>query len=335
MRGILVLAMVAVVTAGAAGAAETITSHLGHPGPKWEPGLTPSKLGWGKDAQPYPHQFVVNPKDGSELVWVPAGEFTMGSGGPGPLIRRDSGGRRDLHHAHGRTGAQLREDPGEARDPVQPAPVGEEAFDDEKPAHWVRITKGFWLHKYEVTNEQYARFVADTGYSKSAEWRNHAPERDRHPVVMVAWHDAQAYAQWAGLQLPTEAQWEYAARGPEGRTYPWGDKWDEAKCCNASHRAEGEIGTFPVGSFPKGESWCGALDLAGNVSEWCADWHAESYYRQSPAHDPQGPDPGGAKVVRGGSWVSLNPGTFRGACRGGDDPANRRSICGFRCARGL
>jgi len=243
--------------------------------------------GYCQDARPWEQQGaavsdeIVGP-DGGKMVWVPAGEFTMGS----------------------------------------PNDQGEDA---EHPAHRVRITKGFWLGRCTVTNAQYRRYCQETG----AQFPQDSDQGDDHPVVCVTWNDAVAYCQHYGLALPTEAQWEYAARGPEGREYPWGNVWEDGKCCNAANK--GPKGrTFPVGSFPEGTSWCGALDMAGNVWQWCRDWFGNDTYANSPAADPTGPDTGKFRVERGGAW-RYDAVLCRSADRSNFDPERDNIRGGFRC----
>ena len=173
--------------------------------------------------------------------------------------------------------------------------------DDERPIHRVTLD-GFWIGRCEVTNAQYRAFCNATG----REFPASSNQGDDHPVGAVNWYDAQAYCAFYGYTLPTEAQWEYAARGPSVPTYPWGDEWDAQKCCNWANLGPGDR-TFPVGSFPAGASWCGALDMAGNVWEWCADWYSETYYQVSPEWNPPGPESGESRVVRGDSWWSEDP----------------------------
>ncbi len=247
------------------------------------------------------------PGDGSELVYVPAGRFPMGSRSGEP-----------------------------------------ETNEYEKPQHEVELS-GFWIQRTPVTNGQYRRFMSATGHrppdqadSAGVSWGapvwsggNFPPDRADEPVVCVSWEDAQDYCEWAGLRLPTEAEWEYAARGPEGRKYPWGDEWDGSRLCWNRSTREGVARTVPVGSFPEGVSWCGALDLAGNVWEWCADWYDREYYRHSPARDPQGPDTGEYRVSRGCSWNREKPEYFRCTLRGNNEPSSRGADRGFRCVRGL
>jgi len=185
-----------------------------------------------------------NPMDGAEMVWVPEGQFRMGT------------------------------------PEVQALVLGE-----EQPVHLVRIGHGFWIYKTPVTNAQYRRFLeANPQHRKPAFWsmpENNAPAQ---PVVGVDWKDANDYCVWAHAELPTEAQWEYAARGPKSTFYPWGNAEPTPKLAVYNRQK-----AAPVGSCPNGKSWCGALDMVGNVSQWCADWFGDNYYKKSPAIDPPGP----------------------------------------------
>jgi formylglycine-generating enzyme required for sulfatase activity len=182
---------------------------------------------------------------------------------------------------------------------------------------------GFWMGKHEVTVGQYRAYCTATGRSMPT-----APSWgwiDSHPMVRVSWEDAVAYGTWSGLKLPTEAQWEYAASGGDGRKWPWGNTWDSSRCINWGTRLRS---TAPVGSCPSGVSPFGMLDMAGNVWEWCGDWLAD--YTSGAKTDPSGPGgyPYYLRVQRGGAWVNYNDGgswyvnadNFRCAYRSGGDP---------------
>jgi formylglycine-generating enzyme required for sulfatase activity len=212
--------------------------------------------------------------------------------------------------------------------------MGEADFVDATPIHKVRITKGFWLGKCTVTTAQWQRCIQEGG---APDWpanqgsKPTVPGSD-YPAVFTSWDSATAYCKHYGLSLPTEAQWEYAAAGPEGRQYPWGNTWDPTKCCNVNNRSSTGF-TWPVGSFPQGASWCGALDMVGNVYQWCQDWYAQKYYAQAPEDDPAGPNEGRWRVVRGGSWNDEPCGYFRCAHRLiFVTPSYWLGCNGFRCA---
>lgn len=191
------------------------------------------------------------------------------------------------------------------------------------PVHRVELS-GFWIGKTPVTVAQWRSVMGGV----PDECSDHG---DDHPVVGVTWYDCEEFCKATDLELPTEAQWEYAARGPEGRLYPWGDEWAPDRLCWAgNHGPEGN--TFPVGSFPSGASWCGALDMAGNVWEWCADWHDKGYYDESPVRDPRGPDSGSRRVLRGGGWRSYAD-FCRCAFRFYNSPAYSRVCFGLRVAK--
>ena len=288
------------------------------------------------------------------MVWIPGGEFSMGS---------DAGSDSLCS--------------------------GPSVTVDALPVHRVRVN-GFWMDATEVTNEEFARFVAATGYvtvaertptqaefptapqenlvagsivfaptgapvplddhfqwwryEQGASWRHpDGPASDlqgkeRHPVVHVAFDDAAAYAQWAGKRLPTEAEWEKAARWTDERAYPWGNgRLDKTKASynwNGKRRWEGYRTLSLAGSYEAGKSPYGIYDLAGNVWEWVADWYERDAYKNSPTRNPQGPPAGEFKVFRGGSALS-HATDITSALRNRGSPTGRAITIGFRCAQSL
>lgn len=196
---------------------------------------------------------------------------------------------------------------------------------DEKPVHQVQVD-GFYMDVYPVTQGQFQRFVLETGY-RVGEWKGR-PEADDHPAVEVSWDDAVHYCQWAGKRLPTEAEWEKAARSADGRTYPWGSDYDASRVCTVGRDFDG---TAPVGNFATGNSPYGLGDMAGNVWEWVADYYAEDYYRWCPLKNPYGPDSGQQNVLRGGAWICHRR-YLRCAKREHQPPQMRSRSIGFRCA---
>lgn len=203
--------------------------------------------------------------------------------------------------------------------------------DDEKPAHKVFVD-AFEIDQFEVTNEQFQAFVEQTGYVTEAEkagesrtWRTFAEGKPRHPVVMVTWNDAVAYCQWCGKRLPTEAEWEKAARGTEGFIYPWGNEWALDK---ANTEESGYRGTTIVGSFPAGASPYGVMDMAGNVAEWTSDWY-DAYPGSTFTSAYFGKK---YRVIRGGGWFSDSH-LVRTTERSCSTVDLRNDDVGFRCAR--
>jgi formylglycine-generating enzyme required for sulfatase activity len=201
---------------------------------------------------------------------------------------------------------------------------------DALPVHTVYLD-AFYIDIYEVTNAQYKKFMDATGHKASVYWNDPNYNAQNNPVVGVSWDDAKAYADWADERLPTEAEWEKAARGGlSGKKYPWGD---EVTHDNANYGGTGgkDIwnGTSPVGSFdPNGY---GLYDMAGNVWEWCADWYGGNYYANSPKLNPIGPSSGSYRVLRNGSWYD-DTYYLRVASRYYSDPRIIHSSVGFRCA---
>lgn len=268
---------------------------------------------------------MVNPIDDAQLLYVPEGEFTMGS-------------EVDGVNQH------------------------------EAPEHQVWLD-AFWIYQTEVTNAQFATFVDDTGYITKAEelgwsqlwngnrtsgtsWRS--PEgpytnidgKEDYPVVHVSWYDAIAYCEWAGGRLPTEAEWEKAARGTDRRTYPWGEAavtGQKTNFCDVNcivtganrYEDDGFAGTAPVGSYPEGASSYGVLDMAGNVWEWVSDLYSWYYYSISPNKNPPGPTAEQSEIsrgLRGGSWYNVES-FMRVYYRERDHPDSTSFISGFRCIR--
>ncbi len=226
---------------------------------------------------------------------------------------------------------------------------------DEFPQRRVRLQE-FWIDQTEVTNRQYASCV--TAGACAAPPSELEPGDDRpyygaqeygdYPVANVSWAEAAAYCKWAGRRLPTEAEWERAARGRDARTHPWG--WfgfvmdDRLNFCDRdcpypwrdASLSDGFARTSPVGSYPQGASPSGALDMVGNLWEWVSDWYDSGAYATQPTEQPSGPLQGNYKVVRGGSWLDSTLGDrlsfFRAANRHWQLPEARRSYIGFRCA---
>jgi len=216
---------------------------------------------------------------------------------------------------------------------IMGSPDGQE---DERPQREVYLD-AYYIDRTEVTNKQYQEFVKATGHrSPKASLRIHLPlewkdgtypeGRGDHPVLLVSWEDAVAYSIWAGKRLPTEAEWEKAARGADGRDYPWGKLWDKSLCNSGK---SGIRGTTRVGTYPGGASPFGCLDMAGNVQEWCLDIYERRYYSHAISHNPQGAEAGVAGVVRGGSWADSD---VRSANRSQVTPPHRLTTIGFRCA---
>lgn len=201
-----------------------------------------------------------------------------------------------------------------------------------KPAHVVDLN-AFWIDQHEVTNHQYLIFVQQTGHAEPTVWQaggGYPTGRDELPVIGVSWYDADAYCRFVGRRLPTEAEWEKAARGTDQRQWPWGNEWDKASRANANTQGRGSLKA--VGSYPDGRSPYGADDMAGNVWEWVQDWYEAEYYQASPPRAPTGPTIGQTKVMRGGAWPD-DQNQARVFTRLGVFPPDYTSdVVGFRCA---
>lgn len=245
-----------------------------------------------------------------------------------------------------------------------------EGRSDQSQEHTLYLD-AYWIDQTEVTNEQFAFFVTTTGYKTTAEqegnawtwtsngwnytdganWRHpqgigsNLDGLEDHPTVQVSWDDAVAYCQWAGRRLPTEAEWEKAARGINAGMYPWGNQFDCRKgnfddekvvdiyVIPGGEACDGYVFTSPVGNFLTGASPYGALDMVGNVWEWVADWYNTDYYQNSPLENPPGPALGVSRVLRGGSWNYYED-FINVTARHSNDPAYRINDIGFRCAQG-
>lgn len=250
---------------------------------------------------PLPIQTITTVKDEAVMVYVPAGEFLMGTSDADIERFKEIFPLRDI-----------------AR------------FDNERPQRTVFVD-AFYIDKYEVTNKQYKRFLAETGYVPK-QYLDYPPHNTPDfPAAVLAWEDAVAYVNWAGKRLPTEAEWEKAARGTDGRFWPWGNEWDGTKLSgnDGTGLKDGYKETAPIGQFPQGASPYGAHDMAGNLWEWVSDWYDPNYYRTSPPNiNPKGPDAGDGHVLKGGGWAE-NLDFTRCANRQGGNPGSL--LRGFRC----
>ena len=284
----------------------------------WTPAVAPTGL---PAITPVPMPSLgdtwTRPADGMEMAYVPAGQFRMGS--------TDEQVERALEVCDRYIGDCERE-----------------WFEDEQSMHTVALDE-FWIDRTEVTNVQYRHCVeagvCDAPLFEDDDSLNGAGQ----PVVGVDWTNAQGYCEWVGARLPTEAEWEYAARGPESLVYPWGDTFEGTRCNFCDRHCErdwadksiddGYEYPAPVGSYPGGAGWVGALDMAGNAWEWVAPSYSADYYGRSPRRNPTGPPSGDVKVLRGGSW-NISSNYVRSAGRDGGNQVRRADFLGFRCANG-
>ena len=209
---------------------------------------------------------------------------------------------------------------------------------DEWPQRSIYLD-AFMIDQVEVTNERYMRFVKATGHRTPPNPYGTGPLQsiqgiEHLPVVQMTWYDAKSYCGWAGKRLPTEAEWEKAARGTDGRLYPWGNDPPTAKRANFDREWVEEKTLHPVGSVPGGDSPYGVKDMAGNAREWVSDWYDAEYYRHAPDRNPQGPDKKGVvRSIRGGSWHSPTS-DITTTARGRGGFALQTHGTGFRCVRG-
>jgi formylglycine-generating enzyme required for sulfatase activity len=268
------------------------------PTPKPSPTVLPTSTEVG---------FLQNAKDNAELIYIPPGEFMMGS------------------------------DP--KNDPYY--------WGAEAPMHRVSLD-GYWIYRTEVTNSMYMACVEEKACPRPAYNRSSTrseyfgnPVYDDYPVIFVSYRDATAYCVWSGGRLPTEAEWEKAARGTDARLFPWGNEppngkrvnycdWNCTASLRDSSQDDGYRETAPVGSFPDGASPYGVLDMSGNVWEWVFDWFQATYYQVSPELNPRGPASGTSRVVRGGSWYNPADGV-RTVNRALQTPDKTLETVGFRC----
>jgi formylglycine-generating enzyme required for sulfatase activity len=267
---------------------------------------------------------ILHPATGIEMVYVPGGTFMMGTPEDGPPF-----------------------EPRELREIVEWGTSMHSAL-DQKPQHR-RQVEALWIGRTEVTVAQWRTVMGTVPPAPP----NQRPRNDHddHPVVWISRDDIGRFCSELGVRLPTEAEWEYAAAGPDSREFPWGQEWEEKWCCNRANRGP-EGTTFAVGRLPRDLSWCGALDMAGNVSERCEEWYDENAYERyargdlappsneqpaewvTPTDPPRRPvltAPGG-RAVRGGSWWSRIPPRFRCADRSSDTPGLPSGTLGLRCA---
>jgi len=225
--------------------------------------------------------------------------------------------------------------------------VDRNAYPAEFPQRKVYLD-AYEIDKFEVTAVQFLRFVLATNRDPLIDWQydggNFQETMASHPVMHVSWFDAEAYCKWAGKRLPTSAEWEKAARGEDGRIYPWGN--EPAGLSRANFGRTGLSGPVrdrperlllypPIISVDKYEnavSPYGVYQMAGNVAEWTADWYDPNYYKKAPDRNPKGPDKGTQRAFRGGGWIDSTP-SVRPAQRNGTDPYTKMNWLGFRCAR--
>jgi formylglycine-generating enzyme required for sulfatase activity len=272
--------------------------------------ILPLAVGCSSQTQAPHYTTRVSPIDGKTMVRVPAGEFAMGT------------------------------TVDQARTLADQFDVPTEYFNSESPSQKMTLPE-FYIDQTTVTNEEYAKFLkanpsrpvpfADDILARSANWdqanRTYPAQRDLYPVVLVSWEDASAYCRWAGKRLPTEAEWEKAARGTDGRLWPWGNEWDTNKANSVEQQNDAAVAT---GQFPGGASPSGALDMVGNVWQWTSS--LDKPYPYDAADGREDPGASGLRVTRGGAWA-FGPYVTRAATRNRFDPNDASLSIGFRCAQ--
>lgn len=264
---------------------------------------------WTPEGKKIAMQRVAEWQPKEEMVLVPAGRFLMGS---------DKKADRNAYKA-------------------------------EMPQRTVYLD-GYEIDKYEVTALHYLKFVLATARLPQIDWRydggNFQESMANHPIMHVSWTDADAYCRWAGKRLPTEAEWEKAARGDDGRIFPWGNQM--AGLTRANYGRTGLSGPvrdrperlllYPpiisVDKYDNAASPYGVHQMAGNVAEWVADWYDKDFYQRAPDRNPKGPDSGTNRAFRGGGWIDSTP-TVRASQRNGAPPETKMNWLGFRCARSV
>ncbi len=268
---------------------------------KEQAGKTTRQENYGQSTQAV-LESITNEKDGTQLVLIPEGEFLAGG-----LVKNECSG---------------------------------DSFSVRLPA--------YYLAQFSVTNIQYAQFLSLVQPSKSEleKWINQDShcfvrksgtiyeaygDKNDHPVLQVSWYGAKEYAEWAGLRLPSELEWEKGARGEDGREYPWGNTWDGSKCRNGMNR--GTETTCSVQSYSDGRSPWRLYQMSGNVWEWCEDWYDSDAYNRYRQGRLSPPSKGSRRVLRGGSWDYKSPNSFHGAFRANSGPETRNFFIGFRLAR--
>jgi len=296
------------------------------------PSCNPNAVIWRTPqppANPQKGDIWINPRDDMDMVYIPAGEFIMGS-------------------STAELDAWLQTHPQDQYD----------WFAHEQPQCRLNL-RSYWISRTEVTNAQYLRFVTASARAQPEHWRGGIIPQgiEGFPATFVEWEDARAYCKWAGGRLPSEPEWERAARGGDARVFPWGNQWDRNRCRNFEaiigrrplspyqnmlrfgewEGGHDEIreGPVAVGSYPAGASPFGCLDLAGNVWEWCAEWYNDQAYQRYSTGDLRPPalSPQGKRVLRGGAFNQGHPRSLRCAWRFFFDPTAGDVSIGFRVAR--